>query len=47
MGKINRLLVMLIAMVAIMIVAVGIDKGTEYFKNRQWEKERVQRYEDK
>lgn len=37
---------MLIAMVAIMIVAVGIDKGTEYFENKKWEKERVQRYEE-
>lgn len=46
MSKINRLLFMLIAMVAIMIVAVGIDKGTEYFEDRKWEKERVQRYEE-
>lgn len=46
MGKINRLLFMLIAMVAIMIVAVGIDKGTEYFENKKWEEERVQRYEE-
>lgn len=46
MGKVNKLLLMLIAMVAIMIVAVGIDKGTEYLENRKWEKERVQRYEE-
>ena len=46
MGKINKLLLMLIAMVAIMIAAVGIDKGTEYIKARKWEKERVQRYEE-
>lgn len=46
MGKVNKLLLMLIAMVAIMIVAVGIDKGTEYLEDRKWEKERVQRYEE-
>ena len=46
MSKINRLLFMLIAMVAIMIIAVGIDKGTEYFQNEKWEEERIQRYEE-
>lgn len=46
MSKVNKLLLMLIAMVAIMIVAVGIDKGTEYLEARKWEKERVQRYEE-
>ncbi len=46
MGKVNKLLLMLIAMVAIMIAAVGIDKGIEYLEARKWEKERVQRYEE-
>lgn len=46
MSKVNKLLLMLIAMVTIMIVAVGIDKGTEYLEARRWEKERVQRYEE-
>lgn len=46
MGKINKLLLMLIAMVAIMIAAVGIDRGIEYLEARKWEKERVQRYEE-
>lgn len=46
MSKINRLLLMLIAMVVIMIAAVGIDKGIKYFDAQKWEKERVERYEE-
>lgn len=45
MGKINKALLMVIAMVAIMIVAVGIDKGMEYYSAVKWEQERVERYE--
>ena len=45
MGKINRFLMMLIAMVAIMIAAVGIDRGMQFYNTRKWEKERVARYE--
>lgn len=45
MKKINRLLLMLIAMVAIMIAAVGIDRGIEYRDAQKWEKERIERYE--
>ncbi len=44
MGKINRFLLMLIAMAAIMITAVGIDKGLQYYDARKWDKERVERY---
>ena len=45
MGKLNKILLMVIAMVAIMIAAVGIDKGMEYYSAKKWEKERVERYE--
>lgn len=45
MGKINRFLLMLIAMGAIMIAAVGIDRGMKYYNARKWEAELVARYE--
>ncbi|GFI47996.1 hypothetical protein IMSAGC019_03322 [Lachnospiraceae bacterium] len=45
MGKINRFLLTAIAMVAIMIAAVGVDRGLKYYEARRWEKERVARYE--
>lgn len=45
MGKINKFLLMVIAMMVIMIAAVGIDKGLKYFEAKNWEKERVARYE--
>ena len=45
MNNINRVLLMLIAMVAIMLIAVGIDKGYEYYQDAKWEKERVVAYE--
>ena len=45
MGKINRVLLMVIAMIAIMIAAVGIDKGMKFYNAKKWEKERVERYE--
>lgn len=46
MGKVNKFLFMLIAMVAIMLVAVGIDRGTAFYSERKWEKERVVRYQE-
>lgn len=45
MGKINKFLLMVIAMVMIMIAAVGIDKGLQHYNARKWETERVARYE--
>ena len=45
MNKLNKVLMMSIAMLAIMIAAVGIDKGIEYYKGLKWEKERVEVYE--
>lgn len=36
---------MVIAMFAIMIAAVGIDKGMKVYNAKKWEKERVERYE--
>ena len=36
---------MVIAMVVIMIAAVGIDKGMKYYEDRKWEKERIYHYE--
>ena len=44
MEKINKFLLMVISMVAIMITAVGIDKGMQLYNSRKWEKERVERY---
>ncbi len=45
MGKINKFLLMVIAMVGIMIAAVGIDMGVKHYNDQKWEKERVARYE--
>lgn len=45
MEKINRFLLMVIAMVVIMITAVGVDKGLAYYNAQKWESERVARYE--
>ncbi len=45
MDRINKFLLMIIAMVVIMIAAVGIDRGLGYYDARKWERERVQRYE--
>lgn len=45
MEKVNRFLLMVIAMVAIMITAVGIDKGMQYYNAQKWEKERGARYD--
>lgn len=45
MEKVNKFLLMVIAMVIIMITAVGIDKGLKYYEAQKWEKERVARYE--
>ncbi len=39
-------MLMLIAMVAIMLIAVGIDKGYNYYQDIKWEKERVTAYEE-
>lgn len=44
MEKVNKFLLMVISMVAIMITAVGIDRGIQLYNSRQWEKERVERY---
>ncbi len=45
MNKMNKLLLMLIAMMAIMILALGIDKAYDYLQDLKWEKERVKAYE--
>lgn len=45
MGKINRALLMLIAMGAIMLTAVGVDRGMQHFEHQRLEAERVARYE--
>lgn len=45
MEKINKFLLMAIAMMVIMITAVGIDRGLKYYEAQKWEKERVARYE--
>ncbi|NBJ91758.1 SGNH/GDSL hydrolase family protein [Parablautia muri] len=44
MEKVNKFLLMVITMVVIMITAVGIDKGTQFYNSRKWEKERIERY---
>lgn len=46
MNNLNRILLMLIAMVAIMLIAAGIDKGYDYYQDMKWEKERVVAYEE-
>lgn len=45
MGKINRVLLMLIAMGVIMLAAVGVDRGMQYFERQRLEEERLARYE--
>lgn len=45
MEKINKVLLMMIAMAAIMIAAVGIDKGMQAYEVWKWESERLVRYE--
>ena len=45
MGKINRVLLMLIAMGAIILTAVGVDRGMQYFEDQRLEAERLERYE--
>lgn len=45
MGKANKVLMMLIAMVVIMITAVGINRVMEHHATEQWAKERRERYE--
>lgn len=45
MGKINRVMLMLIAMIVIMITAVGIDRAVKYSGTQKWAKERRARYE--
>jgi len=45
MGKINRVLLMLIAMGAIMLAAVGIDRGMQHVRDQKLEAERLARYE--
>ena len=44
MGKVNRVLGMLIAMVAIALLAVGIDRGSQYIEKKNYEKERIEKY---
>lgn len=46
MGKINKVLLMLIAMMAIMLLAVGVDKGMNYYEDKKWEKEREVFFEE-
>lgn len=45
MEKINKVLLMMIAMTAIMMMAVGIDKGIQAYDRWKWESERLVRYE--
>lgn len=45
MDKINKILLMIIAMAAIMITAVGIDRGIQHYNTWKWRKEQVERYE--
>ncbi len=45
MDKLNKFLLMIIAMAAIMITAVGIDRGMEHYNTWKWRKEQVERYE--
>lgn len=46
MNKLNRVMLMLIAMVAIMLLAVGIDKGLQRHERKMWEIEREAVYEE-
>lgn len=45
MNKLNRFLLMLIAMVAIMIMAAGVDRGMKYLEQKKWDSEREVFYE--
>lgn len=45
MNKVNRFLLMLIAMAAIMLLAVGVDKGMKFYEHKKWESEREAYYE--
>ena len=45
MNKINRVLLMFIAMVSIMLLAVGIDRGMNYLEEKEWESQRVAFYQ--
>lgn len=46
MNKVNRFLLMLIAMAAIMLLAVGVDKGMKFCEHKKWESEREVYYEE-
>lgn len=46
MNKLNRVMLMLIAMAAIMLLAVGIDKGLQRHERKMWEIERKAVYEE-
>lgn len=46
MNKLNRVMLMLIAMAAIMLLAVGIDKGLQRHERKMWEIEREAVYEE-
>jgi len=46
MNHVNRFLLMLIAMAAIMLTAVGIDKGMKFYEHKKWEEEREAYYEE-
>ena len=46
MNKLNRVMLMLITMAAIMLLAVGIDKGLQRHERKQWEIERESVYEE-
>ena len=45
MNKMNRVLLMLIAMASIMLLAVGIDRGIKHWEEKRWESEREAFYE--
>lgn len=46
MNKLNRVMLMLIAMAVIMLLAVGIDKGLQRHERKMWEIEREAVYEE-
>lgn len=46
MNKLNRVMLMLIAMAAIMLLAVGIDKGLQRHERKMWEIEREAVYKE-
>ncbi len=45
MGKVNKVLLMFIAMGAIMLAAVGVDRGIKRLEDQRWEAQRQARYE--